>query len=105
MSVSPDSLSTVPGSSDSLPPSLEAMLGLLEREDTPPEEDLSLKGLLWLPPDPEDQSHAIPPSASTPEPRRSKRVLSIARYYAALAGKSSQKARNYLDSYPLARAS
>jgi hypothetical protein len=54
------------------------MLGLPEREDTSPEEDLSRKGLLWLHPDPEDQSHAIPPFASTPEPRRSKRVLSIA---------------------------
>jgi hypothetical protein len=48
------------GSSDSLPPSLEAMLGLSEREDTPPEEDLGLEGLFWLPPDPEDQSHAVP---------------------------------------------
>ena len=93
ISVSPDSLSIVPGSSDSLPPSLSVMLGLPEREDTPPEEDLGLEGLFWLPPDLEDQSHAVPPSASAPEPRRSKRVLSVAGYYAALAEKSSRKAR------------
>jgi hypothetical protein len=93
MSVSPDSLSAVPGSSDSLSPSLEAMLGLPKRKDTPPEEDLGLEGLFWLPPDLEDQSHAVPPSASAPEPCRSKRVLSVAGYYAALAGKSSRKAR------------
>jgi hypothetical protein len=93
VSVGPDSPSTVPGSSDSLPPSLEAILGLPKREDTPPEEDLSLEGLFWLPPDPEDQSHAVSPSISAPEPRRSKHVLSIVGYYAALAGKSSQKAR------------
>jgi hypothetical protein len=91
--VSPDSPSAVLGSSDSLPPSLEVMLGLPEREDTPPEEDLGLEALFWLPPDPEDQSHAVPPSVSAPEPRRSKRVLSVAGYYAALAGKSSRKAR------------
>jgi hypothetical protein len=59
----------------------------------PPEEDLGLEGPFWLPPDLGHQSHAVPPSASIPEPRRSKRMLSIAGYYAALAGKSPQKAR------------
>jgi hypothetical protein len=43
MSVGPDSLFTVPGSFNNLSLSLEAMLGLLKREDIPPEEDLSLK--------------------------------------------------------------
>jgi hypothetical protein len=77
ISVSPDSLSEVLGSSDSLPPSLSVILGLPEREDIPPEEDLGLEALFWLSPDPEDQSYAVPPSLSAPEPRQSKRMLSI----------------------------
>ena len=54
---------------------------------------LSNSRLAQLPPDPKDRSHAVPPSASAPKPRRSKHVLSVAGYYAALAGKSSRKAR------------
>jgi hypothetical protein len=73
---------------------LEALLGLPNRavaeEEEEEEEDLGLAGLFWLPPDPED---VLPPAASAPEPRRSKRVLSVAGYYAALAGVSSRKAR------------
>jgi hypothetical protein len=75
----------VPGST------LEALLGLPNRAVAEEEEeDLGLAGLFWLPPDPED---VLPPAASAPEPRRSKRVLSVAGYYAALAGVSSRKAR------------
>jgi hypothetical protein len=49
------------------------MLGLPNREVMSVEkEDLGLAGLFWLPPDP-----ALP-SASAPEPRKSKRVLSVA---------------------------
>jgi hypothetical protein len=85
----------VPRSPNSLP-TLEALLGLPNRavaeeeEEEEEEEDLGLAGLFWLPPDPED---VLPPAASAPEPRRSKRVLSVAGYYAALAGVSSRKAR------------
>jgi hypothetical protein len=88
----PESPPTMPGSPDSLP-TLEALLGLPNRvvaPDEEEEEDLGLAGLFWLPPDPED---VLPPSASAPEPRRSKRVLSIAGYYAALAGVGPRKAR------------
>jgi hypothetical protein len=94
MLISPESSPAVPGSPESLP-TLEEMLGLPNREVTPvEEEDLGLAGLFWLPPDPEDHLHPAPPSASVPEPRRPKRVLSVAGYYAALAGQSSRKPRN-----------
>jgi hypothetical protein len=83
----------VPGSPESLS-TLEEMLGPPNREVTPVEmEDLGLAGLFWLHPDPEDHLHPAPPSASGPEPRRSKRVLSVAGYYAALAGQSPRKLR------------
>jgi hypothetical protein len=72
------------------------MLELPNREVTPvEEEDLCLAGLFWLPPDPEDHLHPVPPSASAPEPSRSKRVLSIAGYYAVLVGQSPRKPRKY----------
>jgi hypothetical protein len=59
-------------------PTLGALLGLPNRASTPlEEEDLGLAGLFWLLPDPEDESDVIPPSVKCPEPRRSKRVLSI----------------------------
>ena len=45
----------------------------------------AVRASFGYPPDPED---VLPPSASAPEPRRSKRVLSLAGYYAALAGMS-----------------
>jgi hypothetical protein len=71
---------------------LEEVLRLLNREVTPVEkEDLGLAGLFRLPPGPEDHLHPAPLSASAPEPRRSKSVLSIAGYYAALAGQSPRK--------------
>jgi hypothetical protein len=82
----------MPESPDSLP-TLEALLGLPNRvvaPDEEEEEDLGLAGLFWLTPDPED---VLPPSVSAPKPRRSKRVLSIAGYYAALAGVGPRKAR------------
>jgi len=70
------------------------MLGRPNREVTPvEEEDLSLAGLFWLPSDPDDHLHPAPPSASAPEPCRSTRVLSVAGYYAALAGQSPRKPR------------
>ena len=50
------------------------------------EENLGLAGLFWLPPDPEDSPHSAPPSASAPELRSSKHMLSKAGYYAVLAG-------------------
>jgi hypothetical protein len=91
--ISPESPPAVPGSPESLP-TLEEMLELPNREVTPvEEEDLCLAGLFWLPPDPEDHLHPASPSASAPEPRRSKRVLSIAGYYAILAGQSPRKPR------------
>jgi hypothetical protein len=79
-------------------PTLEELLGLLNQEvvsveDEDEEEDLGLEGLFWVPPDPEDHSDTVPPSASASELRRSKRVLSVAGYYAALAEKSPRKAR------------
>jgi hypothetical protein len=103
MSVSPDSQSAVPGSSDSLPPSLEAMLGLPEREDIPPKEDLDLEGLFWLPPDLEDQSHAVPPSASAP---RASPVEACAIRSRALCcvGREELPEGSQVDSYLLARA-
>jgi hypothetical protein len=61
-----------------------------EEEEEEEEEDLGLVGLFWLTPDPED---VLPPSASAPKPRQPKRVLSVAGYYAALAGVSPRKAR------------
>jgi hypothetical protein len=85
----------MPESPDSLP-TLEALLGLPNRvvapdeEEEEEEEDLGLAGLFWLPPDLED---VLPPSASAFKPRRSKRALSIAGYYAALAGVGPRKAR------------
>ena len=85
----PKSLPTVPGSPDSLP-TFEALLGLPDRAVAEEEEDFGLVGLFWLPPDPED---LLPPSASAPELRRSKHVLPVAGYYAALAGLSPRKAR------------
>ena len=86
MPVRPDNPSAVPGSSNSLP-TLEELLGLPNRIITPVgEEDLGLAGLFWLTPDPEDDSGVVPPPASAPEPRRSKRVLSVTGYYATLAG-------------------
>jgi hypothetical protein len=70
------------------------MLGLPNREVTPGEEEgPGLAGLFWLPPNPEDHLHPALPSASAPEPRRSKRVLSVAGYYAGLAGQSPRKPR------------
>ena len=81
----------MPGSPDSLP-TLEALLGLPDRAVADEEdEDLGLAGLFWLPPDPED---VLPPSASAPEPRRSKRGPSMAgRDHAALAEKRPRKSR------------
>jgi hypothetical protein len=64
----------VPWSLESLP-ALEEMLRLPNREVTPVEEEeegLGLTGLFWL----------------LPDPHRSKRVLAVAGYYAALAGQS-----------------
>ena len=77
----------MPGSPDTP----EVLLSLPDRvvAEEEEEEDLGLVGLFWLPPDPED---VLPPSASAPEPHRLNRVLSVAGYYAALAGVSPQKA-------------
>jgi hypothetical protein len=92
----PDGSPTTPGSPDSLP-TFEALLDLPNRAAGPDdekevveEEDLGLAGLFRLPPDLED---VVPPSASAPEPRRSKRVMSVAGHYATLAGMSPRKAR------------
>jgi hypothetical protein len=46
----------------------------------------------YIPPDPEDESDVVLPSVSTPEPRRSKCMLSIARYYVMLADMNPRKA-------------
>jgi hypothetical protein len=93
----PDGSPTTLGSPDSLP-TFEALLDLPNRAAGPDdeeevveeEEDLGLAGLFRLPPHLED---VFPPSASAPEPRRSKRVMSIAGHYATLAGMSPRKAR------------
>lgn len=78
-------------------PTLGALLGLPNRAGKPlEEEDLRLVDLFWLPPDPEDESDVVPPSASAPEPRRSKHVLSIAGYYATLADMNPRKARKQI---------
>jgi len=67
------------------------------------EEDLGLEGLFWLLPNPEDHSDTVPPSASAPDPRWSERVLSVAGYYAALAGKALE-GPSVVDGHLLARA-
>jgi hypothetical protein len=83
----------VPGSPDSLP-TLEALLNLPNSAMTlQEEEDLGLEGLFWLPPNLEEDSQRTLPPVNAPEPRRPKRVLSIAGYYATLAGMSPRKAR------------
>jgi hypothetical protein len=82
MSLHPDSL-----------PTLGALPGLPNRAGTPlEEEDLSLTDLFWLTPDLKDELDVVPSSVSAPEPRRSKHVLSIARYYATLTDIDPRKA-------------
>jgi hypothetical protein len=99
MPLRPENSPPGPGSPESLL-TLEELLGLpnqevvsVEEEEEEEEEDVGLEGLFWLPPDPEGHSDTVPPSASAPEPRRSKRMLSVAGYYAALSGESPRKAR------------
>ena len=71
-----------------------AVLGLPNKAVTPEEEEddddenLGLTGLFWLP----ILMTLSPPSVSAPEPRRSKRMLSIARYYATLTDIDPRKA-------------
>jgi hypothetical protein len=78
---------------DSLP-TLGALPGLPNWAGTPleEEEDLSLTDLFWPTPDLKDELDVVPPSVSAPEPRRSKYVLSIARYYATLTDIDPRKA-------------
>jgi hypothetical protein len=78
-------------------PTFEALLDLLNRaagpddeEEMMEEEDFGLAGLFRLPPDLED---VVPPSANALEPRRSKRIISVAGHYTTLAGISPRKAR------------
>jgi hypothetical protein len=96
MPLRPENSPPVPGSPESLL-TLEELLGLPNHEvvsvEEEEEEDVGLEGLFWSPPDPEDHSDTVPPSASAPEPRRSKHMLSVAGYYAALSGESPRKAR------------
>lgn len=62
---------------------LEALLDLSSGAAILEEEISVLRPLFWLSPDFEN---VVPPSVNAPEPRRSKRVMSITGYYATLAG-------------------
>jgi hypothetical protein len=98
-------------------PTLRLMFGLPDRESSPEKVDdddnNGLERLFWIPParkahqvvlGPRFPPQSLPPQASepvssssapapTPEPRRSKRTLSIPGQYAILAGRSPWKPR------------
>ena len=60
---------------------LEALLDLSSGAAILEEEISVLRALFWLSPDFEN---VVPPSVNAPEPRRSKRVMSITGYYATI---------------------